>query len=1061
VTTKLHIQLLGDFRLAEDDGEPLTGANTPRLQSLLAYLLLHRDAPQARSHLAFQFWPDSTEAQARSNLRTLLHRLRQALPEDKLFLHVDAQNVRWRPDAPCSLDVADFEAALAQAEAVQLAGDEAGQQTALEQAVSLYSGDLLPSCYDDWLLPQRERLLQAYLRALERLVDLLERQHAYDQAIAYARQLLRHDPLHEAAYRRLMRLHALKGDRAGALRVYHTCATTLHRELEVEPGPATQRAYEDLLQAEDRPTPTIPTAPGITPLVGREEEWRQLQTAWRRAARGPRFVLLQGEAGIGKTRLVEELLAWAGQQGIAHAYARCYAAEGELAYAPVMALLRSRPLPPLGDQWLAEVARLLPEVQVQHPDLPPPRPMSEAWQRSVLFEALARAVLGEGQPLLLVIDDLQWCDRETLDWLHFLLRFDPRARLLVVGTCRPEELDEDCPLAVALPALHHDVRLREVERGPLDEALAANVTGEALDPEASRRLYRETEGNPLFVVETLQAGLPAAQDRLAVEGGPLPPRVQAVLQTRLSQLSPPARELAGLAATIGREFTFPVLRGAGEADEDALVQGLDELWQRRIVHVRAANAYDFTHDKLREVAYGSLGPVRRQHLHRRVAETLEVVHASEPAAIARRVAVHYDRAGLAEKAITSYLRAGEAANQIFARDEAAVSFQRGLALLEGGSWDKTQPEWRRRMAAELHEGLGDALVYDRSDKAVLAYHSALQESSLEDLLTQVRLGRKLGSAMVGRGHFDDGLEAVDQAEALLAGAAVEPGPELWRETMLIHRWRLAAYYPLGRWRDMQALLETAQPLVEQHGSPADRAWFHNSRALMAMRRDRYVIADETLGDARTALELSERTGDMFLVGWPKYHLGWTLVLRGEFDEAEERLLAALEFCEQSRLLVVQGYVLLWLAILYRATGQVEKARYYASRGMVVGTAIGLPEQIGLGQANLCWVAWRAGDLAQAEELGQAALDCWARGQWVYAFYWAARLPLMAVALDKGQLPEAVEHAGAMLDPRQQKLPDPLEAALEAAVRAAERDQPEEARKHLERAVEVAQETGFL
>ncbi len=112
--------------------------------------------------------------------------------------------------------------------------------------------------------------------------------------------------------------------------------------------------------------------PCVSPLVGREEEWAELQTAWRRSARGPRFALLLGEAGIGKTRLVEEMLHWAERQGIACAYARCYAAEGELAYAPVMALLRARPLPALDDVWLSEVARLLPELLAERPDLPPP-----------------------------------------------------------------------------------------------------------------------------------------------------------------------------------------------------------------------------------------------------------------------------------------------------------------------------------------------------------------------------------------------------------------------------------------------------------------------------------------------------------------------------------------------------------------------------------------------------------------------------------------------------------------------------------------------------------------
>ncbi len=513
----LHIRLLGDCYLCYDGastsgvpeaGVPVVDINTPRLQSLLAYLLLHREAPQSRSHVAFQFWPDSTEAQAHSNLRTLLHRLRRALPDADQFISVEGQTVQWQQDAPYSLDVASFDQALTQA---GLVGERAKARPLLEQAIELYGGDLLPSCYDDWILPERERLNQAYLRSIGKLIQVLEAGREYDQAIRYAQRLLRHDPLHEAAYRRLMRLRALSGDRAGALRVYHTCATTLQQELGVGPSPATQRAYEDLLQAETQPDLASRSVPGVSPLVGREEEWAQLQTAWRRSSRGPRFALLQGEAGIGKTRLVEELLHWAERQGIASAYAHCYAAGGESAYAPVMALLRARPLPALDDVWLSEVARLLPEVRAERPDLAPARPMTEPWQRQHLLEALARAALGEGQPLLLVIDDLHWCDRETLDWLHYLLRFDLGARLLVVGTCRPEELDGTCSFATTLPMLHHDVRLTEIELGPLDEtetiSLAVNVAGKRLEPGMFDTLYRETEGNPLFVVEMVRVGM--------------------------------------------------------------------------------------------------------------------------------------------------------------------------------------------------------------------------------------------------------------------------------------------------------------------------------------------------------------------------------------------------------------------------------------------------------------------------------------------------------------------------------------------------------------------------
>ena len=648
----LNVQLLGDFRLTYGE-EPVMDVNTSRLQSLLAYLLVHRTAPQSRHHLAFLFWPDSTEAQALTNLRNLLYRLRRALPDADRFLSTDGQTLQWQADGPFTLDVAAFEDALTQAKGAEQSGDATAAHVALEEAAALYQGDLLPSCYDDWIMRERERLHHAFSHTLERLILLHEEQRDYRVSIGHAERLLQHDPLHEATYRRLMQLHALVGDRAGALRIYHTCVTVLQRELAVEPSPATREAYERLLQPEiASPAPPAPPAEltTVSPLVGRQQEWMELRKVWRTASAGhPRFVMVAGEAGIGKTRLAEELVQWVERQGIITTTTRCYAAEGELAYAPVATWLRARPLPPLDPVWKSEITRILPELLAQQPSHPPPGPLTEAWQRQRLFEALARAILGSKQPLLLLIDDLQWCDRETLEWLHYLMRFDSQARIMIVGTSRMEELSDDHPLAALLRTLRRTGRLAEIQLGPLNEAettvLAENVAGRKIDPGVATCLYGETEGNPLFIVETVRAGLPNATQE--TESGelvciphPLPSRVQDALSERLAQLSSPARELVNVAATIGRAFTFDVLAAAAELDggEDALIRAIDELWQRRIVREQGVDAYDFSHHKLREVVLASISPARRRLLRRRLASALERGHTHGPDTIGRQIA---------------------------------------------------------------------------------------------------------------------------------------------------------------------------------------------------------------------------------------------------------------------------------------------------------------------------------------------------------------------------------------------------------------------------------------
>jgi DNA-binding SARP family transcriptional activator len=718
---KLHIQLLGDFRLTYDD-ELLTDVNTPRLQSLLAYLLLHRDAPQSRHRLAFLFWPDSPEDQALTNLRNLLYRLRQGLPDADRFLHVDRKTLQWRPTSCYDLDVARFEEALNRADEIlnegQLPGSPPLQgtrgeeaQEALERAVAVYQGDLLPSCYEDWIVSERERLRRAFERALETLVSLLEDQHKYSAAVRQAQRLLRHDPLHEASYRRLMRLHALVGDRAGALRTYHKCATVLERELGVQPSPTTREIYERLLASEETLMPPAQPSGRLKPLlqpalVGRREAWAQLRRAWRGAAAGrPHVALISGEAGIGKTRLAEELVHWARRQGITTATARCYATEGELAYAPVAAWLRALPLPRLEPVWRMEVARILPELLADRGDGRDryrPDPMTDGVMRSSrrsldrrrFFEALARAILGSGQPLLLLIDSLQWSDRWTHEWLHYLLRFDGRARLLVVGTYRPEGVGGDHPLNALLHQLRHDEQLTEIALSPLSKRETATLAGNLADRELSSSLidclYGETEGNPLFIVETVRAGLPdevqeSPSGAFVCVPRPLPSRMKDAALARVDQLSPLSRGVAELAATIGRDFTFNVLAEASGAGEDRVVRGLDELWQRRIVREQGEDTYDFSHDKLREVIYAELSEARRRMLHRHVARALETVYGAQGLGdldtVAARLAVHYERGDERNEAIEYYRRAAAAAERMQI-DEDAERYRRRASALE-------------------------------------------------------------------------------------------------------------------------------------------------------------------------------------------------------------------------------------------------------------------------------------------------------------------------------------------------------------------------------------------
>jgi DNA-binding SARP family transcriptional activator len=727
MAVELDIRLLGGF-LLRIDSAPRPPLRTARAQALLAYLILHRDVPQPRQHVAFLFWPDSSEHQARTNLRQALFSLRQALPGIDGLIAIDHQTLQWRPSVPCRVDVIEFDRALARAHDAARARDLACERDALQQAAELYRGDLLPTCYDDWIVPERERLHVQCVHALRRLVELLEAAREYEAALQHAERWARMEALEEDARAALMRLYTLKGDRPAALRVYHDFAAHLQRELGIAPDRALRDQAARLKAAEARPPAQAAERgherSGLLPLVGRTREWRALLEAWHRAEVGQvRLALIRGEAGIGKSRLAQELLAHLSGQGIAAARTRAYAAEGRLSFAPVTEWLRGPAIrgaiSRLERPWLTEVARLLPELLTQHPDLPPPSPLTEYWQRRRFFEALARAALAGGGPRLLLLDDVQWCDTETLEWLRFLMHFDPRARLLVVATARSEELTPEHPASTLMDALRSDDQLTDISLGPLDAAEAAKIAGQVagrlLSEDQATRLYHETEGNPLFVVEMARSGsgadIPTATPDVAaaVLASPaLPPKVYAVISHRLAQLSADARALAELAATIGRAFSADVLASASDLSEDAFDRALDELWRRRIVREASGSdtlAYDFSHDKIRDVAYAEVSPAQRRRLHRRAAQALEQVNPHDLDAVSAQIAAHYEKAGMAAQAVAFYRRAAGLAQRVYAYQDAMGLLRRGLSLLN----QLSDPHERAVRELQLHLDLASPI----------------------------------------------------------------------------------------------------------------------------------------------------------------------------------------------------------------------------------------------------------------------------------------------------------------------------------------------------------------
>jgi DNA-binding SARP family transcriptional activator len=966
----LRVELLGGCRVAI--GKRTAPRTLPaRQQELLAYLALNRDAPVSRQQVAGRLWPESTDAQALTNLRRELHHLRTELPDIDRLLDAGPRMLGWAANASIDVDVAEFDRAVHDG--------LAGRRPSLEAAAALYHGDLLPECEGEWIRPERERLRRRSAEALVRLVELLEQESAFAEAIDCAQRLLRIDTLQEAAWRTLMRCHARRGERATALHLYQRCVSIFKRELGIQPSPATRLVYRELLEDDGIETLAAASPPQAAtyPLIGRQTEFALLSRAWQNAVAGHgQLVLLRGEAGIGKTRLAEELVDWCGTRAVRTAATRCYAGEGRLAYAPIAAWLQTEalraPLLALEPVWASEIARLRPELLGERTDVQAPEPQLEPFQRSRLFEALSR-VFRAAAPLLLVVDDLQWCDSDTLEWLHFFFRSSPELRCLVVGTVRSDEEDDNASLAVLRRELERHERIAVVTLGPLDEGatarLAEAVAERPLDADLRARVFRHSEGHPLFIVETGRAGLSPADQR---PYGALPPRVQAVVAARLTQLSPEAREIAELAAVVGRDFAFDVLAHAGDLEEHAIVRALDELWRRQIVRVQAGDRWDFGHDRLREVAYASIGPARRRLLHRRVAQALEQLFASDLDSVSASIASHLEQAGLPVRALAFYERAGQLASRVSANEEAIRCLTRGLSLLEhvpvGREREQKELALRTALSSPLitvhgyaaHEVeanlarvvplvsangaeviparwrwslfatryvMGDIRVAREHSEAAMALAKDDPSCGCEANLTLAASMLSFGEIDAACRHFDLALAAYDERHPPRSMMGSDLG-------VFTQAWSAHALWLHGQSGLARSRAETAVALARRLDQLYSQTIAHAYGGLTyLLQRD----APRVRESAEAVIALCERHG------FAAYYRDWARVLIGWVECQEERPTAgiasierAIDGLEQQRAKARRPFHLSLLAEAHAAAGNADRANDILDRALAVG-----------------------------------------------------------------------------------------------------------------------------
>jgi predicted ATPase/DNA-binding SARP family transcriptional activator len=905
--TRLTIALLGPPRV-ERDGEPID-VDTRKAIALLAYLAVTGQR-HSRDVLATLFWAEADQSHARAALRRTLSALNSAIGEGWLEIERDALALCLARDVV--LDVAEFRRLTA-------TSTQRVDLDALARAAALYRGDFMAGFalrdsaeFDDWQFFQAESLRRELSTALERLALGYGARRDWDAAIEQARRWLALDALHEPAHRLLMRAYAAAGQRATALRQYRECVRVLDRELGVAPVEETTALYQAIMENQlpaAAPLPsTVRRPPDIAerrapararelPLVGRDQELAAALAAYRRVGPGGHLLVIEGEAGIGKTRLAEEALDRLAVGGARVIAGQAYQGEMQLALGPFVDGLRASLAEPEAGQRLdrlpphvlAELARLLPELATGASAYPP-TPLDSPSARTRFFEAVLQGLLAlsaGATPGILFLDDAQWADDASLDLLAYIVRRTTDRPLLTLVTWRGEQVPVEHRLRTLLVEAESArratlVSLKRLGREAVQELVrAADVTQAGMDD----RLYQETEGLPFFVVEYLTAlsegGITAGGDWSAPRG------VRRLLQSRLAAVSDTGRQVLTAAAVIGRSFDLDAVQAASGRGEDETVVALEELDSAGLIlEVRrapgaeplaqpGAPTYDFSHEQLRALVYEEASLARRRLLHRRVAEALLARERHRPELVAAQVAHHYRLAGQDASAARYARLAGEHAQALFANAEALAHYQTALAL--------GHPD-----AAALRAAIGDLHTLRGEYDAALASYEAAAALSPPEAVASVE--HKLGLLYDRLGEWELAERYFQSALTGFPPASAEQRPRLLVD------WSRAVHHA-GQAARALDLGEQALELARAADDDRVLAHAHNLLGVLARARGDLPAARRHLEDS---LELAERLNDTTARAAALNNLALLAFTEGNTALAREHAEAALALC------IVQG-----------------------------------------------------------------------------------------------------------------------------------------------------------
>ena len=901
VATRVGVRLIGRLTITRD-GVPLEDkqVGSRKARTLLALLAASPASQRNAEWLAARLWVDDAPKEPADNVATLVSRLRSSLGAAA----IEGDRAGWRL-GDVEVDVSEASRQL-DAAAQHLAGEPTLALAAASSAVRLLEGDVLVGEPDsEWADELRQEVRRLVRDARHAAASAALAVGDPTTALRLAENATDTDPFDETAVRLALRAASAAGEPARGLAAYERLRRTVADELGTDPAPETRQAFLDQLaekppgdppDAVVRPRPARLAGQPTHVIVGRELELTVLRERWARAVAGEAgLVLICGEAGIGKTRLADEVVAMARATGGTVLQSRCYETERSLLLQPLVdalrpEILRSTPaaLREIAGDRSASLALLVPEVV----DVLGPMPREVAspeTERRLAFEALTTVVrrLSARAPVLLVLDDLHAAGLSTLDALHLMARRAGDARLLVLATLRSEEGQE------ALSRLG-DLAER-VDIGPLGPEAVESLAAAAGQRHLSSSIVARTGGHALFVVETLRA-LRDGEDGV-------PATLTEAVTHRVARTGPEVEELARAAAVLGASFEPSTLAGLLELPDALAARRCEQLVSARLA-VESGRTYEFVNDLVHEVLYATTPEPTRHTYHLRAADLLvgqperAAPHAAASGQWARAAAYWLDAASLADRrfalqdaerlldqslaaaleadapelVLRAHLERGRVRESVGAYGEAMSDFTAALDLARDQGLERWEMHVHRELAGDAAIGLGQGMASGMPHlEAALVLAQRLGDSVVEAGL----LGRWAVLAS-NRLQFVEALDLGLRAVAAGRSSGDEQALSLGLDGLK------TVYAYTGQLSDLDEVTSELEVLLRRAGDLFLLQWTVFERAMIPFATGQW---DQARAGVEEALVLARRSGRRGYEAWYLAHLGWIARLQGRIDDA--------------------------------------------------------------------------------------------------------------------------------------------------------------------------------